>query len=153
MGMLEARPKSLFSWGFELCEAGQVIVTMDMTWLSEGGSFVWEGVEYTLLREGLWSGDFVVHSDAETPARATKPNALLRRFDVYVGSRVMTLEAVSPLARAFHLLENDSVVGAVTPHHFFSRRCAVAFPDDLPLPVQVFLFWLVALMWRRADNS
>jgi hypothetical protein len=29
----------------------------------------------------------------------------------------------------------------------------VEFPGDLPVPVQVFLFWLVALMWRREQNA
>jgi hypothetical protein len=27
------------------------------------------------------------------------------------------------------------------------------FPNDLSVPVQVFLFWLVVLMWRRQNNA
>ena len=153
MAMLEARPKGWLSWRFELCAGGRAIVSMDMAWLTEGGSFVWEGVEYGLSREGLWSGDFVLQAGGDTPARAAKPSAFLRRFDVHVGSRHLTLEAASALTRKFHLVENGSVVGAVTPLHPFSRRCTIVFPDDLTLPVQVFLFWLVALIWRRAANA
>jgi hypothetical protein len=39
------------------------------------------------------------------------------------------------------------------PNHLFTRACTLEFPDDLPVPVQVFLFWLVALMWRRAASD
>ncbi len=153
MGMLEARPKGLFSWRFQLCEGQRLVATMDMAWLSEGGSFTWEGTGYALSRESLWSGDFVLTGHGETLARATKPSAFLRRFDVYVGPCTLTLEAVSPLSSAFHLLEDGSVVGAVTPRHVFSRCCIVDFPDELPMPVKVFMFWLVALMWHRAASS
>lgn len=153
MGVLQARPKRWLSWGFELYEAERLIATMDMTWLSEGGSFVWEGAQYTLSREGLWSGDFVLQGNGQTPARATKPSAFVRRFEVHVGSRALTLEAASLFTRKFQLIENGSVVGSITPKHALSRSCTLTFPDGLSVPVQVFLFWLVALIWRRAENS
>ncbi|MBN1362486.1 MAG: hypothetical protein JW993_17955 [Sedimentisphaerales bacterium] len=153
MAVFEARPKSLFSWGYELRRGTLVVARMDMTWLSEGGSFTWEGIGYRLSRQGFWSGDFLLEGAGQIPARATKPSPFRRHFEVHVGPRVLALEAVSPLTRAFRLLENGSLVGAVTPRSFFSRCCTVDFPDDLPVPVQVFLFWLVVLMWRRAANS
>ena len=28
--------------------------------------------------------------------------------------------------------------------------CVIDLPPDIPLPAQLFLFWLVLVLWRRA---
>lgn len=153
MPILEACPRSIFSWSFELFADGQPVTIMNMVWFREGGTFSWEGAHYTLSRESSWSGDFLLESDGRTIARATKPSAFRRRFEIHASDRTMTFEAASPLTRRFRLLENDRTIGSVAPKHALTRRCSVELPDDLSIPVQVFLFWLAVLMWRRAANS
>ena len=153
MARLRAEPKSVFSWGFSLFMGDVPVATMDMAWLREGGAFVWQETEFTLTREHLWSGDFLLQTGGQILARATKPSPLLRRFDIHLGERTLRLEAVSAFTRRFRLVESDTVVGTVEPDHPFARRCTVDFPGDLIVPVDVFLFWLVALMWRRAANA
>ncbi len=44
-------------------------------------------------------------------------------------------------------------MGGVRPTSFFGRRAVVDLPDDIALTTQVFLFWLVATLWRRAANA
>jgi hypothetical protein len=151
--MLKAKPSSLFSWAYDLYEDEKLIAQMGMSWFKEGGRFVWEGGEYQLSREGLWSGSFLLQLDGRTLAEATKVSPFFRCFDVRVGERTLMLKAASVFTREFHLIANDTLVGSVAPDGFFSRQCTISFPDDLPRPVQVFLFWLVILMWRRAAQS
>jgi hypothetical protein len=92
-------------------------------------------------------------ADQEVWARATKESAFVRRFVVRTAERELILEPAALFARSFRLVENAMIVGYVLPDHFFTRACTLEFPDDLPAPVQVFLFWLVALMWRRAARA
>lgn len=153
MARLRATPKSAFSWGFNLYAGECPVATMDMAWLREGGSFVWQEAAFTLTREHLWSGEFLLQTGEQILARATKPSPFLRRFDIRLGERALRLEAASAFTRRFRLVEGDAVVGTVKPDHPFTRKCAVDFPDDLPVPESVFLFWLVALMWRRATSD
>ncbi len=152
MTQIQARPKHPFSWGFDLYLEGELLAGFDMSWLREGGRFTYEGREYLLSREGFWSGDFLLATDQEVLARAAK-SAFVRRFVVRTAERELVLEPASLLTRRFRLVENGLIVGFVLPNHPFTRACTLEFPDDLPVPVQVFLFWLVVLMWRRAAES
>jgi hypothetical protein len=126
---------------------------MDMAWLREGGSFVWQETAFTLTREHLWSGEFLLRRGEGILARATKPSPFLRRFDIRLGERTLRLEAAFAFTRCFRLVEGDAVVGTVEPDHAFTRKCTIDLPGDLGVPESVFLFWLVALMWRRAASA
>ncbi len=152
MAPIQARPRHWFSWGFDLFLDGEFLAGFDMSWLREGGRFTYGDREYRLSREGFWSGDFLLTADQEVLARAAK-SAFVRRFVVRTGAREFTLEAASAFTRSFRLIENGLIVGGVLPHHLFTRACTLEFPHDLPVPVQVFLFWLVVLMWRRAASD
>ena len=93
MTQMRARPRHWFSWGFDLYLGGEFLVRLDMSWLRERGRFTYEGREYRLSREGLWSGDFLLTADEQVLARATKGSAWLRRFVVRTGQRELLLIA------------------------------------------------------------
>ena len=152
MAQIQARPRHLFSWDFDLSLDGEFLAGLDMSWLREGGRFSYDAREYRLAQEGFWSGDFLLATDQEVLARAAK-SAFVRRFVVQTGEREFILEPASLFTRSFRLVENGLIVGYVLPNHRFTRACTLEFPDDLPVPVQVFLFWLVVLLWRRAASA
>ena len=153
MSHIEAEPKHMFSWGFVLSANQQYLTTIDMEWLVEGGHFEWEHNTYQLGKEGIWSGNFFLRANTEIIARALKPNPFTRRFTLNFENRELILAAESPLTRCFCLFENDKEIGSIRPNHPFTRRTSIDFPDDLSVPVQVFIFWLAVLMWRRAASD
>jgi hypothetical protein len=153
MAIIRAKPRHAFSWSFNLDIGGAPLVSFDMDWLREGGRFTWAGTEYRLLRAKAWAGDFLLTADRQVLARATKESIFARRFTIHLEGRELTLRAPSCLLRRFELVERGSVAGVVVPDHLLTRACTVELPDDLTVPVQVFVFWLVAIMWRRADSS
>jgi hypothetical protein len=153
MTQMRARPKHWFSWGFDLYLDSAFLVGFDTSWLREGGRFTYQDRAYRLSREGLWSGDFLLTADEQVLARATKESAWVRRFIIRTGQRELILEATSAFTRGFRLVEGAASVGGIAPDCLFTRACTLELPDDLPVPVQVFLFWLVVLMWRRADDA
>ena len=152
---IDAVPKSMFSCGYDLYLENAPLVSFDTSWALERGSFQWEGASYDLYRESPWFGDFVVSDGSGAVVRATKDSAFVRAFTVQFGDRGFSLRAAHPLTRRFVLEEQGNVGGEICPKTIFSRKCRGQFPDDLPIPACVFLFWLVVLMWRRqaADGS
>jgi hypothetical protein len=50
-------------------------------------------------------------------------------------------------------MESDIVRGSIRPIHLFTRRAVIECSDDVPELVQLFCFWLIALMWRRAQKN
>ncbi len=119
MAQIQAKPKNLFSWGFDLYESGNFVLTMDMSWLREGGHFEGGGLQYTLSRESVWSGDFLLQANGQTLASATKPSVWMRRFIVHFDGRELSLSAASVFMRRFVVIENDTIVGEIAPNSFF----------------------------------
>jgi hypothetical protein len=135
------------------------VLTLDMSilWFREGGRFEWDRVHYTLAREPFcWSGDFLLRANGQTLASATKPSFWLRKFIVRIDQRELVIKTPFFITRRFVVLENDSVVGQIARKGFIYLRgfslsvhWTVELPDYLSVPVKVFIFWLIVLMWRR----
>jgi hypothetical protein len=151
---LAARPKSRFSWDFEVLDGSRVVADIDMTFWRRKGTLTVEGAPFRAYREGLMSGPFLLEDPAGTVvARAEKPNALFRSFDLEHAGRRLNLRAHTAFGRAFVLEEGGRPVGTIAPDRFWTRRTTARLPDDLPLPVRAFILWLVFVLWRREADS
>ena len=150
--MLRAEPKSWFSWDYTVYDNGAPVADLDLAWVREAGEVIIEGVACTLYRENLLSGVFILEGGGFPLARAEKPSALFRTFEIAYDGHY-TLQARSAFARTFVLCEGDREIGSIYPDHLFSRKMTVDLPEALPLAVRVFITWLVILMWKRAAQS
>jgi hypothetical protein len=148
--MLHATPRGLFTWGFTVRQDGNKIADIDSSWLGERADIKVEGQTYSAYRESLLAGTFVLQSGERTLARARKASAFVRAFDIDFADRPMELKAASVWRREFGLFENGAQVGRISPAGWFSWQAVIDLPPDIPLPVQLFLFWLVLVLWRRA---
>jgi hypothetical protein len=151
--MLHATPRGLFTWGFTVQEGGDPVADIDPSWFGERAEIRAGGQTYSAYREGLLAGTFVLQSGERALARARKASAFLRAFDIDLAGRPLELKATSFWAREFVLFEGGVPVGRIGPAGWFGRRAVIDLPPDVPLPAQLFLFWLVLVLWRRADGS
>lgn len=147
--MLELVPLSAFSERYRVERDGIAVAEFKLGWLREGGELAVEGVSYELRREGRMSGAFLLRHGGAVAARADKPSGLRRRFDVEHDGRRFEFVSAGFWTRGFELRRDGATVGRIIPRHAFTRRAAITFPADLPLPVTVFLAALAALMWKR----
>lgn len=151
--MLQARPVRAFSRDYHLEDDGRTIATLDVSWWKDAGTFAIDGTEYSLSREHLMDGAFVLQGDGEELARATKPSAFRSRFDLEIGDGWYSLARTSALGRAYRVVDEDAEVGTIRPAGWLTRRALVDLPSEWPLPVQVFVFWLVLVMWNRDETA
>jgi len=79
--------------------------------------------------------------------------AFLHSFHVEYPGKSYTLKKESVIGRSFVLLENDIPAGSIQPEGFLTRKAAAGLPDDMPMPVKVFILWLAILLWRREANA
>ncbi len=152
--MLRAIPKGWFSWDFTVVdeESGPVAEIDVSTW-REKGLLTVDGVGYEVFREGLMSGAFLLKQGDSLLARAEKPSAFRRTFLIDYSDRHYTLQARSFWRRELVLLDGSLEVGSLAPEGAFSRRMRVDLPEELPLPVEVFLVWLAVILWKRASEA
>jgi hypothetical protein len=146
-------PRSWYSWDFTVDTDGERIADIDVSWWRERGVLTVRGEEYQVYREGMVSGPFVLEENGFVMARAEKPSAFRRWFDVdHAGTR-WTLRAQSALRRAMVLMNGDLEVGSMKPDSAFRRSATVTLPKALPDHVSVFLIWLAIVLWKREADS
>jgi hypothetical protein len=151
--MLQIEPLRWFSWDFSVGRDGREVAALDISWWRERGALVIDGVSYAVVREGLVSSDFrMTGPDGRVVATASKPSLFRRRFDVVAGSHTVTLQARSAWGRTMDVLLDGRPAGTVTPAGMWTRRASADLPDTLPRPVQVFILWLVLLLWKRDED-
>ena len=151
--MLEAVPKHWFSWDFIVTDGADAVGEVNVSSWREKGTLTAHGVHYRVYREGLVAGDFVMASHDSILARATKPSALRRAFIIEHAGREYTLRATSAFRRSFELLDAGKPVGRLSPRGILTRRAAVDLPGATPLPLTLFIVWLVVILWKRESDS
>jgi hypothetical protein len=58
-----------------------------------------------------------------------------------------TLRATSAFTRELILLDGSSQIGSISPEGLVGRRAIVDLPDEMPLPVRIFITWLALRLW------
>lgn len=149
---LTIRPKNWASWDFYVERDGQRLAFVDLAWVREAATMEIGGVVCRFYRDGML-GDFVMEVDGQPVVRADKTSVFTRRFDVLYGERSFVLKPASGLARRFLLIEDDATIGEIRPKNMFTRKADVDLPADLPAEVQIFIIWLVVIMWQRTAKS
>ena len=80
--MLEAVPKTWLSWDYSIVDGSTTIADMDLSLWREKGQVTTGNEVYSVYREGLAQGAFVLALDGTILARAEKPSALRRSFTI-----------------------------------------------------------------------
>src|SRR5262249_14618467 len=146
-------PKSWFSWDFTVTDGASPIAEIDVSWWREKGVLTVRGSTYDVYREGLMGGAFLLESSGSILARARKPSAFRRSFEFEFGGKFYILRAESAFRRKFVLIDVDKEVVWLSPDGIFTRRATADLPEGLPLPVKVFIIWLVVIMWKRESDG
>jgi hypothetical protein len=151
--MLHVTPKSWFSPHFSVSDGDGVRATLEVAMLREAATLTIDGEEYRLYREGWASGDFMLERNGALVACATKPSALHSMFELAYEGRRYTLRRESLLRRDFGLYEHETRIGTLRPASIWSRAAEIDLPAELPLPVRIFIAWLMLLIWQRDRNA
>ena len=130
-----------------------IVARIETHWWREKGALTIQGVDHSVYRERPMSGDFILESAGSILARARKPSAFRRFFNVEHAGRQYTLRAPSAFRRAFIVLDGDLGIGSISPDGLFTRRASVDLPENIPLAVRIFIVWLAVILWKRESDS
>ncbi|NCB39515.1 MAG: hypothetical protein EOM80_12185 [Erysipelotrichia bacterium] len=151
--MLTAVPKGFFSWDFTLLDADRPVAEVGLAFWPERGTLAVPGATFTVRREGLLSGAFLLESAGKVIARAQKPSVFKRRIEIEFDGDFYILETASYFGRAMRVKLGEQTIGSLQPQGFFSWRMDVDLPDGMPLPTCGFIFWLAVVLWKRDAES
>jgi hypothetical protein len=112
-----------------------------------------DGATYRIYRQTLL-GAFVMEApNGEIVRSAVKPSMLRRRFVVSDDRESYVLQATTAFRRECALFHNERYIGSIVPDSWLTRRAKVQFTEDVPLPLQAFLIWLMLLLWKRDSDA
>jgi hypothetical protein len=157
--MLEMIPKSIFSNHFTFRTPDHALVELNASQWREVAQFRMREGDFSLYREGEWKGkiklrgDFVLAYNGHVIARARKVSVFRSTFQVSANGKQFVLKKPSMFRRTFVILENDNQVGTIRRASVWSRRTLVQLPSSWPVALQVYLFWLVLIMWNREESG
>jgi hypothetical protein len=159
--MMTIIPRTWYSWDFTVVDEGRELAFMVLSGWREKGTLTIEGVEHHVYREGRMSGDFVLERNGAVLVRAAKPSAFSSSLRVRYQGLEFTLKKRSAWRRPFVVLAplgeagsaTEREIGSLAPAGMMTRKAHVDLPTDWPLPLRVFVIWLVVIMWKRDADA
>lgn len=161
--MLECTPHSVFSWNYSV--SGLQLGGAELTFepLSDRGAITLDraaiagatiaGARFGIRKQGWLDASWTLEHDGDTVAVAKRRSLLGRSFDLSHAGAVLLLKPQTLLVRDYHLLLGDTVVGTIEPEHPLTRKARVRCDATVPEMVQLFSFWLVAMVWRSSTDT
>ena len=150
--MLTCLPQSICSWDYRVPDAPGGGAELYFNHWTDQGRIVVGREEFEVRKGGLFSDRWTLEHGGRGIAETARPNVFFRRFEIEINGLQFTLKAVSPLASGFEILQGDRRLGAIDRVHIFTRRATIECEPEAPELVQLFAFWLVALLWRRQSQ-
>ena len=151
--MFDCLPRSLFSRDFDVRGLSSGPAAVEFELFTEQGRILCAGEEYLIRKHGVFSGRWTLERGGAVVADARKVSAMSGRFEISGPSPLLTLRPVSLMGRSYEITSGYQVVGGIRPEHAFTRRTSVYCEGSVPESVQLFCFWLTAMMWRRRSRS
>ena len=151
--MLQAQPKKWYSWDFHIYQNAAEIAFIDVSCFRERAQLRIAESDFEIYREKIFGGEFIMKQKESTVVRAVKPSAFTRTFEIETKQGRYTLKPESTFKRKFILLHGDRQIGSVSPNGAFTRKATIDLPENMSLAEQVFIFWLVLIMWKRAAEA
>jgi hypothetical protein len=141
------------TWNFRVtgAQAGPARVTF--THFGEQGGIEFRDTTYLVVKQGPMSGHWTLERKGEVYCEARKPSVLVRSFNLLAGEVPFEVRAKSPLFGACEIRYEGERVGVIKTVHPLTRRSTVECDLAVPELVQLFAFWLAALLWRRSTNQ
>ena len=151
--MMTCLPASLCSWDYRVLGGDLGNALLRFNWMSEQGTITVNHVAYSVVKHGVMSGRWTLEQGGNVSAEATKPSALFRALEISGFGARLELKATSAFSRSFELTREGNVLGRIVPAHPLTRRATIEISEPVHEVLQLFSFWLVALMWKRASQN
>lgn len=137
----------MWSWRFDVRpEPGEEVELVIS--LRERCAFRLNGVRYEFRAKGFTRRNFEL-MQRDTVVASAKVGSFRRTFDLEYRGYHLTLKAKSMFRRAFLLLRDEELLGTVTPTSILGHGAAAELSELLEPPAQLFVVWLVLVMWKR----
>lgn len=154
---LEARmrltfsPQSLFTWNYWVLEQ-EVIGAIEFNFGQDSGQISLGSTAY-VIQQDRRSGEWLLLANNTVQASAYRFGSSTHSFDVTYGHQRLSLRSGRFGGTALTIHRQDgTLLGDIRPNSLVKRKAKLHCSPELGVPIQLFLFWLTALIWRRTSH-
>ena len=148
--MMKVIPKA-WSYTFSVIDDSKPVAqAVNLSWWRDKGELRIQDKVYTARRE---KSSYVLESASGILARTERPRRWHRELVIEHSGHRYTLRAESPFQRGFQVLEGPLKIGSISPDGLFTRKASVDVPKRFPLCLQVYIIWLVMMLWKNEEMS
>jgi hypothetical protein len=145
--MLIMRKQGWLGWSYVVQNGTQQpVADLSVAVFGDSGSFSIQGTRYVVEHEGWLGRRFRLQRDGAIVARTSKGSAG-HVFEIEAGEARYSLRQKSFASPEYVVLDGSRRVGSLLRPSYV-RSAQVDACAEVPLPVQVFLLWLMALLWK-----
>ncbi|MEM6521976.1 MAG: hypothetical protein AAF892_14510 [Cyanobacteria bacterium P01_D01_bin.71] len=151
--VLNCLPNGLCSWDYIITVIDSDTIILTELWaLREQGSIAIQADRYEVIHVPF-SGEWSLELGGNVVAIAVKPNLLTWFFEVSWHDQTLVLRTDGLFSSSFVIEQDNLTLGTIRKKHAFTKRATVDCSSCIDLGVQVFLFWLAVLMWKRQTSN
>ena len=151
--MLHARPKNFFSHAYRVFHGEKLVARVDVSHFSRRGALAVGNRELVLRKQGVLHPEYLMLLNEEAVAQARKESFLCDRVQLLLGGADCELRRKGLFGSCYLVWLGDEQIGEIRRTNLFSRRAVIDLPEEWPLELRLFVFWIVVLFWRRDTAS
>ncbi|KAI9133574.1 hypothetical protein [Acaryochloris sp. CCMEE 5410] len=144
-------PQSLFTWNYWVAEQ-DVIGAIEFNVGKDSGQIVLGSTAYAIQQDSQ-SGEWRLLANNTVQASACRFGSNTHSFEVTYGHQRLSLRSGRFGGTALTIHRQDgTLLGDIRPNSFVNRKAKLHCSPEIGVLIQLFLFWLTALMWRRTSH-
>ena len=146
--MLQSIRRGVFRHSYDVTDDGRPVATITGT-RREGRAFEADGQSFQVARVRYRS--FVLTGEAGEIAIARRASG--RMWTINSPAGALELVRTSAWKETWELRRYGETVGTLGKHGAFKHSSTADLPDDLPLPVRLFVLCVVEVLWDRSGQA
>lgn len=151
--MITAVPKKIFSNKFEFLEDGQSAGSIKIAGWGDKAEIYIPDLTLSGYRKGVVKPRYFLERDGQVIASAFKPSIWSNRLELQLGKQTCEMKRKSIFSTTFVVVSGGEQIGYVEREGWFTFRSIIELPQSWPLPLQIFVFWVVLVMWKKMRAS
>jgi hypothetical protein len=148
-GMLRSTRRGVFRHSYDISDDGRPVATL-AGGRRESHTFELDGESFQVIRKGYKGFSFTGTQTGEV-ARAERDNG--RTWTIHSMYGPLELVRTSMWKETWELRRSGEPAGTLGKDGTFKRTATADLPDDLPLPLRLFIFCVVEILWERSRQS
>jgi hypothetical protein len=150
---LRGRLRGLWAGRWEIRRGDDIVATLVMRLLRERCTIDADGITVEGERAGLLKPVYTLRNGERTVATVRKTSTIRTRYALDLGGAEITIRQRGWTGRQFLVARGDEQIGSVRRRGWWGQHAEINLPPEWPLGLKIFVFWIIALAWRRQDAA